>query len=101
MTVMGHLVISPQAGEDLLEIGLYITDQSGSGEIARRFLETIHRACEMLADRPGMGELRREFRSGEYRSFSVGNYVVYFRPMDDGISVARILHGARDHESLL
>ena len=98
---MGRLVISPRAREDLLEIGLYIVEQSGSREIARRLLRSIRHACEMLADRPGMGELRRKFHASGYRSFTVGNYVIYFRSIDNGVDIARVLHGARDHESLL
>ncbi len=48
-----------------------------------------------------MGQLRAEFATGQFRSFSVGAYVIYFQPMKDGIRVARILHGARDHGALL
>ena len=50
---------------------------------------------------PEMGELRAEFATGCYRSFSVGNYVIYYAPAPDGILIARVLHGARDHNSLL
>jgi toxin ParE1/3/4 len=65
------------------------------------FLDLIYQTCEMLASNPEMGEVRREFITGLYRRFTVGNYVIYFRPIDNGIRVARILHGARDHEALL
>jgi len=32
---------------------------------------------------------------------SVGNYVIYFCSAPDGLWVARVLHGARDHGPLL
>jgi plasmid stabilization system protein ParE len=48
-----------------------------------------------------MGQLRTEFAAGEYRSFSVGSYVIFFQPTRDGILVARVLHGSRDHYSVL
>jgi plasmid stabilization system protein ParE len=48
-----------------------------------------------------MGELRSEFSTGAYRSFSVGNYVIYFKPAVDGVRIARVLHGSRDHGELL
>ena len=48
-----------------------------------------------------MGELRVEFATGRYRSFTVGNYVIYFVPASGGIRIARVLHGARDHNALL
>jgi hypothetical protein len=36
----------------------------------------------------------------ELRSFPVGRYVVFYRPQDDGIDVVRVLHSARDIESI-
>jgi len=98
---MPRLEISPAATNDLVEIGLYIARQSGSRQRADSFLDSIVATCEMLATQPEMGELRVEFATGQYRSFSVGSYVIYFRPMQGGIRIARILHGARDHHMLL
>jgi toxin ParE1/3/4 len=98
---MARLEISPAANSDLVEIGLYIARQSGSQQRADLFLDTIVATCETLATQPEMGELRKEFATGQYRSFSVSSYVIYFCPTADGIRVARILHGARDHQTLL
>jgi toxin ParE1/3/4 len=95
------LELSPEAENDLTEIGAYIAQKSGSIETARRFLEKIVETCQRLAENPAMGQLRPEFLSGLYRSFSVGNYVIYFRPVEHGVRIARVLHGARDHDSLL
>ena len=47
---------------------------------ADSFLDLIVQTCQMLATQPEMGELREEFATGRYRSFSVGNYVIYFCP---------------------
>jgi toxin ParE1/3/4 len=47
-----------------------------------------------------MGRLREELRPG-LRSSSVGNYLILYRPIPEGIAVFRILHGARDLEALL
>jgi len=98
---MARLEISPEANRDLVEIGVYIARQSGSPQRADSFLDLIHRTCEVLATQPEMGELRVEFATGQYRSFLVGSYVIYFRSVSDGILVARVLHGARDHNTLL
>jgi toxin ParE1/3/4 len=46
-----------------------------------------------------MGELRPDV-APDLRSFSEGSYVVDFRALLDGIEVARVLHGARNIESL-
>jgi toxin ParE1/3/4 len=34
------------------------------------------------------------------RSLSVGNYLIFYRPLADGIEIVRVLHGARDIDSL-
>lgn len=98
---MARLIISPQAEFDLVDIGVYITQLSGSRERARNFLASIRQTCELLATQPETGQLRTEFFTGQYRSFSVGNYVIYYFSVPNGIQVARILHGARDHGALL
>lgn len=98
---MSRLELSPLAEQDLIEIGTFIARQSGNQETARRFLEKIISVCDLLCLNPEMGQLRTEFKSGRYRSFSVGSYVIYYQPAVDGTRVARILHGARDHGALL
>ncbi|MCH8922236.1 MAG: type II toxin-antitoxin system RelE/ParE family toxin [Planctomycetes bacterium] len=98
---MPHVERSPAAEQDLFEIGVCIAEQSGNEEIAYRFLDTIDETVGLLARYPEMGELREEFATGLYRSFTVGNYVIFYRPISSGIQVARVLHGARDHRSLL
>jgi len=30
------------------------------------------------------------------RSFPVGSYVIFYRPMENGVEIVRVLHGARD-----
>jgi len=98
---MPRLELSPLAKEDLVEIGVWIARRSGSRETARRFLQKVMAVCDRLARNPNMGQLRPEFASGQCRSFSIGNYVIYFRPVAEGVRVARILHGSRDHGALL
>jgi toxin ParE1/3/4 len=53
----------------------------------------------LLASNPYMGE-RRVDLAKDFRSISLGNYVIYFRPRMDGVQIARIIHGARDVESI-
>ena len=54
----------------------------------------------MLARNPEMGERRPEFLSGDRRSFSFGNYVIFYRRIDPGIEVVRVVRGERDIRSL-
>jgi toxin ParE1/3/4 len=39
--------------------------------------------------------------SPDLRSFVVGRYLIFDRPLSDGIEVVRVLHGARDVEAVL
>ncbi len=34
--------------------------------------------------------------SPNLRSFPIGSYLIFYRPMEDGIQLIRVAHGARD-----
>ncbi|WP_375513189.1 type II toxin-antitoxin system RelE/ParE family toxin [uncultured Nostoc sp.] len=34
------------------------------------------------------------------QSFSLKNYLIFYRPIDEGIEIARILHGSQDIETI-
>jgi toxin ParE1/3/4 len=55
--------------------------------------------CYLLAQSPAIGRLRSECASN-LRRFPIGHYLIFYRPIDDGIAVARVLRGSRDLESL-
>ena len=38
----------------------------------------------------------REDLAARLRSFPVGSYIIFYRPMEYGVEIARVLHGARD-----
>jgi toxin ParE1/3/4 len=98
---MAHVNWTSQARADVAEIADYIAERSQSIGPAERMVDRIHRACDKLAQNPGMGQARPEFATGQLRSWTVGNYVIYYRPSSEGIVVMRVLYGARDHEALL
>jgi toxin ParE1/3/4 len=87
---MGQAFQSHQARFDLVEIGLYIAEESPNS--ALEFLDTIEQKCEMLATNPEMGRTRRELAPG-LRSYPAGNYVIFYREVVSGIEIARVLHG--------
>ena len=51
--------------------------------------------CQFLADNPLMGCVHPELRPG-LRSFPHGDYLIFYRPLRDGVSIVRVLHGSRD-----
>lgn len=84
---------TPAARGDLLEIWLYIAQDNL--EAADRFLDTINEKCLLLAERPEMGPNRSDL-GPHVRSFAVRDYLIYYRPIQTGIEVLRVIHGSRD-----
>jgi toxin ParE1/3/4 len=62
---------------------------------ADRFLDSLERACEMLARHPLIGRSREE-PGQNLRSYPVGNYLIFYIPGTDRIDVARIIYGGRN-----
>jgi toxin ParE1/3/4 len=87
----------PRALLDLAEIWSYITEDSARN--ADAFASRIDKTFKLLAGRPGIGRVRPELYP-DLRSFVVGKYVVFYLPLTDGIDVVRVLHGARDIETV-
>ena len=103
---MSRVVRRREAREDLVEIVTYFV-REGSPSSARRFREQAEATFQLLADRPGMGT-RYEASDpafGKVRYFPLPSrfktYLVFYRPLADGIEVARVLHGARDIPGIL
>ena len=46
-----------------------------------------------------MGRARPEL-AADLRSFPVGNYIIFYRPIEDGVEIVRVLSGARDIDAL-
>ncbi|MBX3417700.1 MAG: type II toxin-antitoxin system RelE/ParE family toxin [Pirellulaceae bacterium] len=95
---MPSVFFSPEAENDLVGIADYIARDKP--EAARRWIQKIRETCQTLAGQPGLGEIRADFGVAGCRAFSVGNYLIFFRPMQVGIEVARVLHGSRDLRDL-
>ena len=95
---------TPQARRDLIELADYIARESLGA--AERFLDAAQAALQLLASTPELGTLC-EFRSPEalgIRMWSIhgfDSYVVFYRLVNDGVDVVRVIHGARDMEAIL
>jgi toxin ParE1/3/4 len=97
---MGQVHRSSKADDDLDAIGEYIARQSGSTGTAARFLAELDERMESYARQPLMGELRDDL-GPDIRMFAFRkNYIVLYRPLDDGIDVLRVFHTARDYPRL-
>lgn len=94
---MAKIVKRPRAELDLLDIWGYIADDSL--DRADEFLDRLEGKLQALARNPGLGRRRDELLPG-LQSFPLGNYVVFYQVIENGIDVIRVLHGAQDVEDV-
>ena len=52
-------------------------------------------STQLYGTQPEMGE-RRPDLGRKVRHFPVGDYVVFYRPIEGGVELLRVLHGSRD-----
>ena len=85
--------LSALAEQDLDEIWLYVANEANPAT-ADRLIDAIVDRFALLVEQAAIGRSRPEFGVG-VRSFVVESYVIYYRH-DEGILIARVLHGHRD-----
>ena len=88
--------LSRRARRDLLHIWNYIAEDNESA--ADRFIDLMIQHFQLLGRNPHIGRHRDELRAG-YRSFPVGQYLIFYRVLEPGIQIMHVMHGRRDIES--
>jgi len=86
-----------RAEEDLIDIWIHIARDNPSA--ADRLLEVLDQKSLALARNPHMGMARDDIAPG-VRHFPVGNYLILYRALEDGVEVVRYVHGMRRLENL-
>ena len=89
--------VAPDAQCDLDSIYDYIARDSVSA--AKGVVLALRERFRLLASQPLLGQLRPEF-APNLRSFSAGSYVIFYRPVRAGIEVMRVIHSARNIDTL-
>jgi len=89
--------IADRARNDLDDIWDYIAQRNL--DAADAFLDKLQARFPMLARYPEAGRLRQEL-GPTLRSFPVGEFIIFYRPIPQGIEVARVLRGRRDIERI-
>ena len=92
---MARVKRRPQAADDVLEIWLFIAEDSVTA--ADRWIDQLDEAISLWATQPKMGRARDELTLG-LRSMPFGRYVVFYEALPDGIDVVRVLHSSQDTE---
>jgi toxin ParE1/3/4 len=92
---------TPLAARDLDELAEYLRREAWLA-VALRFVTSAEAACTVLAEHPhigaSLGLLGADIRRWHIDGF--GNHVILYRLTDHGVEIVRILHAARDLESL-
>ena len=94
---MARIIRTHPANEDILAIAEWIAEDNLPA--AERWLDKIDQTLTLIAKYPLMGEAVEYLRPG-MRRFCVGNYLLFYRPLEDGIELLRVLHGSRRIEDL-
>jgi toxin ParE1/3/4 len=90
---MGRIIRTDQAKDDLVEILDYLEEHNPTA--AARFDFKFEEKFRLLSAFPMMGRSREEL-APSLRSSLVSPYVVYYRPLDDGMVLVRVIHSSRD-----
>ena len=90
---MSQLITSPEAEMDLLDIWLFIAE--GNTVNADRFIDKLNEKAQRLAEFRNIGVNRPELGK-EIQSFAVERYVLFYRALDNGIELVRVLSASRD-----
>lgn len=94
----------PRAERDLLNHFVYIGSRRPAA--ADRFLAAAERAFDRLARFPLLGTLweSRSSRLVGIRFWPIPrfkNYVIFYRPVENGVEVLHVFHAARDIQGVL
>lgn len=96
---MSKYVLTRRADRDIDEIWQWIAQENGN-EVADRIEQEFHRAMELLADNPGAGHTRPDVKRAGYRFWSVYSFIIAYRPATKPLTIARVVHGARNFKRL-
>jgi toxin ParE1/3/4 len=91
---MAGLRLTRAAREDLKAIGRY-TQRTWGRRQRVAYLTQLDRHFHSLAQRPTLGHSCDDIRPG-YRKDTEGVHAIFYREVDGGIEVVRILHGRMD-----
>jgi toxin ParE1/3/4 len=94
---MSRFRLSRRAEADIVEARRYIASDNPAA--ADQFVGDLFDLFHTLGRDPKIGQQRTDLRPN-LRSFSLGNYVVFYQLIGELTEIVAIVHGARDIEGL-
>jgi antitoxin ParD1/3/4/toxin ParE1/3/4 len=96
---MKRFILTPRARQDVNDIWDYIANDNI--EAADRVLDALDNAMLKLAKNPGIGHRRDELTDQRHRFLLVYSHLIVYRHETKPIQIIRVLHAARDVQSIL
>jgi plasmid stabilization system protein ParE len=96
---MKRYVLTQSAKRDVNDIWEYIA--ADNIEAAGRVLDALESAMLKLAKNPSIGHWREELADKRHRFFLVHSYLIVYRHEAEPLQIVRVLHAARDVQSIL
>ena len=95
---MARARYSKLASNDLFEYSELIARDKPIA--AYEWVEKIESVCTTLATHPEIGQTRISKNHGPCRSFTSGKYVIFFRAIESGVEIIRIVRGGLDLDNV-
>jgi len=96
---MKHFILTPSAERDVSEIWDYISVDNT--EAADRVLAALESAMVKIAKNPEVGHWREELADKRHRFLLVYSYLIVYRYEAKPLQIVRVLHAARNVQSIL
>lgn len=94
-----QVVLSAEARDDLERIGDYIAQDNPARP--RGFVRELLEKARSIGDTPHAFPLVSRYAHLGIRRLTHGNYLIFYWPGEDIVTIIHILHGARDIGALL
>lgn len=100
-----RIIRTDKADEQLTEIVLYIADDSGSVDVALKYLDKIESAINRLEDFPLSGSVPKYsvLRKQGYRVLIVERHLVFYKvnETDKIVTIYAVVDGRREYRNLI
>lgn len=100
-----RLLQTQRAKDQLIEIALYIAEESGDVDMALRIVDRLEEAMLKLTEMPNRGALPRDviLRKQGHRVVVCEPYLIFYRCDDEArtVIVTAVLHSRRDYANLI
>jgi toxin ParE1/3/4 len=90
---MSRYVINILASRDLTAIADYFAETNM--EVGEQFFREFNSKCQQLISFPSSGKSYAAIRA-DLRGLSIEGYIIFYRILDDGIEILRVVSGRRN-----